>query len=178
MQRQQRAGNRAADNSGGKRRGHEGGDRPRPLARRKPARQIVDEPRKESRLGQTQEKPERVKAGGAADEHRRRRHQPPRNHDARNPPARADAGEDDIARNLEGHVAQEEDACTEPVGPRRKSERLIHLQRCEPDVDPIQVGDDIQKKEERNEPSLNPRRRGSEIVGGRHDAQYLIALAL
>jgi hypothetical protein len=25
---------------------------------------------------------------------------------------------------------------------------------------------------------LNPRRRGSEIVGGRHDAQYLIALAL
>ena len=175
VQRQQGARNRAADNPGDKRRGHERSDRPRPLARGKPACQIVDEARKESRLGKAQKKPERVKSGRAADEHRRRRHQPPRNHDAGDPPPRADAREDDVARNLEQHVAQKEDAGAEAVGPRGKSERLVHLQRGESDVDSVEVSDDVEKKEKGNQAAANPRRRGREIGSGRHDVQYLIA---
>ena len=178
VERQQRAGNRAADNSGDKSRGHERSDRSRPLARGKPACQIVDETRKEPRLGKAQKKPERVKSGRTADEHHRRRHQPPRNHDAGDPPPRADAREDDVARNLERHVAQKEDAGAEAVGPRGKPERLIHLQRGESDVDSVEVGDDVEKKEKGNQAPANPRGRGCKIGRGRHNLQYLMARAV
>src|SRR2546430_11718279 len=65
-----------------------------------------------------------------AHEHHRRRDEPPRDHDARDPPPRPDAREHEVARHLEQHVTNEEDPGAQTVRARaeaqvdRKSTRL------------------------------------------------------
>ena len=61
-------------------------------------------------------------------------------------PARAQ-----IAGHFEQEVAEEEDAGAAAVLERRQPERGVHLQRGEADVDAIEVGDEIQQCEKRNQ---------------------------
>jgi hypothetical protein len=108
-QRQQESRQRPPDHPRHDHRGHETGNRAGALVGGKPAREAIDDAGEETGFGRTQRKAQRVKRGGAVDEHHRRGHEAPRDHDPRDPEPRADAREDDVARNLEQGVAQTED---------------------------------------------------------------------
>src|ERR1043165_2648271 len=80
------------------------------------------------------------------------RHRAPRDEYARNPQASAEASERHVARNFEQEVADEKHA-------RRESERLaaerqlrVHLQSRVADVRAIDVRDDVENEDERNDP--------------------------
>src|SRR5207244_4204375 len=90
-------------------------------------------------------------------------------HDARHPDARADPVHDEIARDLEEEVADEEDAGAEPVDGVAEPESLAHLERREADVDAVEVGDHIEQEHERDEPAahLAEDGRGKRRVVGR-----------
>ena len=163
VHRQQRARHRPADDAGGQRRRHERGNRPGTLARGKPLREVIDDAREEAGLGRAKQKAHHVETGGALHEHHARRHEAPRDHDARDPQPRADAGEDDVARHLEQRVADEEDAGAEPVGRRREIERGVHLQRREADVDAIEIGDDVEQEQEGHEPAAHLRQHDGDV---------------
>ena len=163
VHRQQRARHRPADDAGGQRRRHERGNRARALARGKPLRQVIDDAREEAGLGGAEQKAQHVETGGALHEHHAGRHEAPRDHDARDPQPGADAGEDDVARNLEQRVADEENAGAEPVGRRRETERGVHLQRREADVDAIEIRDDVEQEQEGDEPAAHLRQHDGDV---------------
>jgi hypothetical protein len=75
----------------------------------------------------------------------------PRDHDARDPQPRADALHDEIARNLEEDVADEEHAGAEPVDHVAETEIGLHLQRRIADVDPVEIVDDVAGEQIRNQ---------------------------
>src|SRR3989449_7381419 len=102
-------------------------------------------------FGGAEQEAQRVEARRPAHEHHGGRDKAPRDHDPRDPPPRADAREDHVARHLEQPIAQKEDAGAKAVDSRREAERLIHLQRREADVDPIEIRDDVQEEEKRNQ---------------------------
>ena len=77
--------------------------------------------------------------------------QTPADHDAGDPAPRSDAREDQVAGDFEKRVAEEENAGAEAVGHVRESERGVHLQRCEADVDAIEVRHDVEQEEERDQ---------------------------
>ena len=98
----------------------------------------------------------------------------PRDQNARDPDTRADPVEHEIAWNLEDEVAEEEDPDGKAVLRARDPEILVHRQRREPDVDPIQEGDGVQEKNERQNVEANladgrGREAGFRAIGdGRH----------
>src|SRR5277367_4172177 len=90
--------------------------------------------RKEPGLGQAEQRPEDVegglgaksgRAGDAGDERHQRRNNAPADHDARDPPARAEAVEQEIRRQLEQEVREKEDTGAEAEHGRREPERLV-----------------------------------------------------
>ena len=84
--------------------------------------------------------------GGAAGD------QAPGEHDPRDPFARPDPFQEQVRRDLEEEVGQEEDAGGEAVRRGGEVQVLVHGQRGEADVDPIQVGDEITDDQEWHEP--------------------------
>ncbi len=95
---------------------HEERDDVRPVRARIPLRQVPDDAGEEAGLGDAQQEAEDVEAGRAVDEHRRRRHQPPHDHDPGDPQPRADAAHQQVAGHLEEEVADEEDPRADAVG--------------------------------------------------------------
>src|SRR5262249_36202987 len=82
--------------------------------------------------------------------HARHRHrdESPADHDPRDPEARAHAFEDQVARHLEGEVAEEEDPRAEAVDGLAEAEVLLHLERGEADVHAVEEGDDVEQQGE------------------------------
>src|SRR5207244_2456356 len=70
---------------------------------------------------------------------------------ARDPEARAHFGEDEIARDLEQKIADEEDAGAETVHVARETERRVHLERGKTDVHPIEIRDEVHEGEKWDE---------------------------
>ena len=120
--------------------------------RRKPVRQIENDAREETCFRSAKKKSRGVKRRRAPHEHRRRRDQAPGDHDPGDPDARADARQDDVARDLEGDVAEKEDAGAEAERAAGKSQRGVHLERREPDVDAIEIRDDVEQEKKRDQP--------------------------
>ncbi len=151
VEREQRLGHRRTDQHGHRRGGHEQGAGLRALDRRNPIGQVQHHSRKEPRLRDAEQDAHRVEAPLPDDEHHRHGHEPPDNHDSRDPHARPDAFENEIARDFEEAVAQKKQAAAKPIGPVAQSEVALKLGLREPDVDPIDVGDDIAEEHERHE---------------------------
>ena len=58
-----------------------------------------------------------------------------------------------VGWDLEDDIRQEEDACSQAIGRRGQSEILIHRQRCEADIHPVEISDEVtddQKGDEAN----------------------------
>jgi hypothetical protein len=107
--------------------------------------------------GDAEDDPRRVERRDVRDEHRRHRHEPPHDHDPRDPQPRAHALEQQVARNLEDAVAEEEQSGADPV--RGVAQMQVALQRVrgEPDVDAVDVGDDVADEGEGDEPPRDAR---------------------
>src|SRR5207237_1665704 len=112
--------------------------------------EVEDHAGEEARLRDAQQEAEEIEAPRAADEHHRRRDQAPGDHDARDPEARTQALEQQVARHLEEEVTDEEDAGTAAIDPVVEAEICPHLERCEADIDAVEVGDDVEHEHERD----------------------------
>ena len=165
VERQERAGQRRANHARQRRCGHEQGHRARPLGSREPLRQVEEKTGEESGLGRPEDEPQRVEAPRAADEHHRRRRDPPRDHDARDPEPDADAHQQQIAGDLEDRVGNEKQPGAEAVHSGAEAEIAVHRQRREADVDPIEIGDDVEREHERQQPPARlAERRAADVV--------------
>jgi hypothetical protein len=91
VQLEQRAGHRSADQGRERHRRHEQGDDARPLPRRKPISEIEDDAGEEARFRDAQEKAHQIETGRAADQGHSSGDDPPADHDARDPDARAES---------------------------------------------------------------------------------------
>ncbi len=84
-----------------------------------------------------------MNVGASRYEHRRHRHQAPADHDAGDPAPGAHALEDQVARNFEQAIAEEEQAGGQAVAGSAETEFALELRRDKADVDAIDVGDDV-----------------------------------
>ena len=69
---------------------------------------------------------------------------------------RADALQREIARHLDQEVGDEEQARRKAEHRRREPEILVHLQRGEADVYPVEQGEEVADHQERHEPEDDP----------------------
>src|SRR5437899_2132929 len=139
-----------------RRRRHESSHRPRPRPCREPVFQIEDYARKESSLSRPQQKSQQVKAPRAANQHHRRRNHSPDHHQQRNPPPRPHALQRQIARDLKKEVPRKKHSCAKPIDGVGERQLLPHLQRRKPDINPVQIGNDVEQKQKRHEPPSEP----------------------
>ena len=92
-----------------------------------------------------------MEARRAGDEAHGGRHQAPADHDARDPDARAEFMQSEIAWNLEEDVADEKDAGAEAENLRREAEIFVHGKRGEADIDAVEEIDRVAQDEERDQ---------------------------
>ena len=118
----------------------------------KPGAEVERHAREEAGFGHAEQQPQHVEAVRADREARRRRHQAPRDHDPRQPDARADTIQRQVAGDLEQAVADEEHAGAEAELRRRQPDRLVHRQRGEADVVAIEVVEDVADDQDRHQP--------------------------
>ena len=88
----------------------EPGQHPRAVLRRKPGGEEKRHAGKESGFGEAEQKPRAIEAVRPDHEGVQRRHQPPADHDPRQPAPRAEPVEHQIAGDLEHRIAEEENA--------------------------------------------------------------------
>ena len=146
------AGDRIAEDVRNRDREHEASDDAGPLRRRKPRRQIVDDPGEEARLRDAEEDPGAVVAPWPGDEGREHRHKPPGHHDPGDPGPGPEATQQQIARHLEEEIADVEEAVAEIDDGIGEREVFGHLQPREADVRAVDDVEDIEEREERHEP--------------------------
>ena len=151
-----RARQRSADHPGDGRAGHEERHGAGALAGREPLGQVVDDAGEEARLGGAEQEAEHVEGRGVLHEGHRRRHQPPGQHDPGNPHAGADAGQHQVAGHFEQRVGHEEDARAQAVDRGAEAEVAVHVEGGEADVDPVEVGDDVEQEEEGDQAPADP----------------------
>ena len=150
------AGDRRADGVGDRDRRHEEPDRARPLPRREPVRQVQDHAREEARLGGAEQEAHDVEARRPLHERGAGGDDPPGEHDPRDPLARAELVQREVARDLEEEVRDEEDARAEAVDRAGEAEVGLELVLGERDVHPVEVGDDVEDQERRHQPRGDP----------------------
>ncbi len=74
--------------------------------------------------------------------------------------SRAKASQREIARHLEKEISSEENSGTQAIDFVAESQLSFHLEGGKSDIDAIQVGDDVEKKQERQQP---PRKLGDDV---------------
>src|SRR5262249_5166333 len=99
----------------------------------------------------------------------------PAHEDPSDPDPGADPVEQEVARNLEQAVAEEEDADEESERLARDPELAVHRERREADVDPIEKRNDVQREEHRQEPGSNEANRLWGDLDGRCGADRRLA---
>ena len=107
-----------------------------------------------------------VEAQRALHEHRAGRDDPPGDHDARDPLARAEPVQREVAGDLEEEVGDEEHAGAEAVDGAREAEVGLELVLGEGDVHPVQVGDDVEAQQDGHESGGDPAHRPGLQFGG------------
>jgi hypothetical protein len=93
-----------------------------------------------------------IKHGGRGDEHREAGNDAPRDHDPRDPDARADLVQDDVAGDFEDEITEEKDARAEAIDGIAQAEIGGHLQLREAHVYSIQICHHITKQQQWREP--------------------------
>src|SRR3569833_572172 len=149
---EQQAGDRRADH-GRDRHGHrKGGKEAGTVLRGIPVGQIQDDAGKESGFGDAEQEAQDVEAPFAGDERHRARDDAPGHHDARDPAAGAEFLQRQVARHLEDEIADEEDAGSPGEDQGRELQLRVHGQRGKAEIDAVQIGEEVRKHQERNQP--------------------------
>ena len=165
VERQQRLRHRRADEHRHGRRGHEERPRLRALRRRYPVGQVQHHPGEEPGLGDAEQDAHGVEAPLPDHEHHRHRHEAPPDHDPRDPDPRSHPVQDQVARDLEQAVAEEEQPAAEAVGRVAQVQVALQLGRRESDVHAVDVGDDVADEDEGDEATDNARNRRAALLG-------------
>lgn len=171
---EQRAADGATKHTGERDGDHEPSRRAGAHVRRKPLAQVVHDPWKKARFRNAEDEAEHVELDRCAHERHGDGDHAPREHDARDPPPRPHAREQQIARHLEQRVADEEDAGAEAERLGAEAEVAVHLERREPDVRAVEEVEDVEDEQERHEPPRDGAHRlalerGVAAVAGRAD---------
>src|SRR6267154_4319855 len=131
------------------------------MALREPIGEIEHDAGEESRLGNAQDEPQRVKAQRPLYERAGGRDCAPAAEDDEYPAPRAHALEHEIRRHLEDQIADEEQARAEAEDRGREREILVHGERGEADIQPVDDADEIEQRHQRYEP---PRGLGEDLL--------------
>ena len=149
---QEQGGERRAEHRRAGDRGHEQADDASTIERREPQGQVEDDTGEEAGFRSTQEQAHDVEAVFAANEGHRAGQDAPGEHDAGDPPTRAEAFQEKIGRHLEQEIAEEEDAGAKAIGGGRDVQILPHGQCGEADIGPVKIGDEVTDDQKRDEP--------------------------
>jgi hypothetical protein len=94
------------------------------------------------------------------------RNDSPRDHERRYPAARPNSLQNHVAGQLEHNVSGKEHSRGKPVTRIAQTESRLNLKRRETNIDSIQVGDYVKKKQKGNEPPCDLGDDGSIQVNG------------
>jgi len=119
--------------------------------RREPVGDVEDHAREEAGFRDAEQEAEHQERRRPGDQRAGRRHKPPADHDPRDPRARAEPLQREVARHFEEEIAEKENPGAEPVGLGVDADRLVHLQRSKSDVDPVDVANDIGGEQKRHQ---------------------------
>ena len=149
---QQINGEGRADESGDGGGGHKASDGAGALRARKPVGEIEDDAREESGLGCSQEEAEEIETGGRIDEGHAGRYDSPGNHDDGDPATRPETQENEVGRDFEESVADEEKSSANAVNRAREAELPLHGKCGEAEIHAVKIRTDIEQEEKWNEP--------------------------
>ena len=139
----------------------------RPVSLREPARDQVDHAWKEARLADSEQDARHHQGGAVPDEGGGGGDDPPADHDPPHPYPRPDPVQDEVARDLEDHVAGEEDPRRQAEQGGRDREVLGQLRLGERDVHAIGVRDHVHHDQDRQQAPEGERDRPpSRVVQG------------
>jgi len=110
---------------------------------REPGGEIVGDADEVARFGGAQQQACGIKAAGSDDEGGRGRDNAPGNHDAREPPPRADAVEHQVARDFEQAIGDEQEAGTQAELARGQPNVTVHGQGGKTDDCAVEIVEEI-----------------------------------
>ena len=122
---------------------------------REPVGEIEHDAGKEARLGDPEQKADDAKTCRSGDQRGQTGEQAPGNHNAGDPEARAHLLQNHVAGHLKDEIAPVEGAESEPIGGGGDAEIVTHRQRCETDIDPVDVGQKIAQDRERQQADID-----------------------
>src|SRR5215831_7078475 len=70
-------------------------------------------------------------------------------HNARDPDSRPHFLQDDVARHLKQEISKEEDSCAPAEDVGTEPQILVHRQRRETDIGPVDISDEVDDDDER-----------------------------
>jgi len=129
----------------------------------KPVGKVEDHTGEKAGFGNAEQQTRYVELNWGVDESGERRDDAPSDDDAADPDACANLMQNDVARNLEGEVAEEKYAGPDAVDAVTELEVAHHLQFGEADVDAVDVGDDVSGEQDRHKAPRDP---AVEMVAG------------
>src|SRR5258708_33628181 len=121
------------------------------MCRGKPFSEVVNDSRKKSCFSDAEEKSKCVEVNRCPHEAHRRCDDSPRDDDSRDPASRANANQNEIARNLEDGVAEKKYSGTQAECCRAELQVAVHLQTCERDIRAVEKIEEVENEQERDE---------------------------
>src|SRR5258707_13920806 len=116
------------------------------MCRREPFSEVVNDSRKETCFSDAEEKSKCVEVNRCSHEHHRRCDDSPRYHDPRDPPSRANANQNEIARYLEDRVTKKEYSGAQAESGRAEFQVAVHLQTRECDIRAVEKVEEVENK--------------------------------
>ncbi|MND73681.1 hypothetical protein D3C80_652610 [compost metagenome] len=110
---------------------------------RKPQRQVIENTRGKASFHRPDNETQRVELPFSGDEGHHRRGQPPGDHDAGNPAARADLVQHQVAGHFEQHIANHEQAGAQAIGGIAEAQVSLQLELGKTDVDAVEKGEQV-----------------------------------
>ena len=155
IQRQYRLGDQRARHDRKGRRQDQQGQHPHAIAAGKPLRADVQQPRVKPSLAHAQDEAHQIERLRPGDQGIAQRSQRPADHDDGNPYPRTDARQDQVRRHAEGDIARKEQPRCQAILRGRQPQRLVHGQRREADIHPVDIGGEIGSEQKRQDPPGN-----------------------
>ncbi len=155
VQSQQSGRHRRADRHRERQRHHETRHDAGAMPIREPIGEEQDHARKQSGLGEAEQKTHDQKTPRPDAKRSGARQHAPAHHDAGDPHPRADLFQDNVARYFEQEIAPEESPRRHAVGGGVEAQILVHGQRGKADIDAVEIAEKISKNGERQQPPID-----------------------
>src|SRR5579883_2048190 len=159
MKAQQQIRKRSAHNSGYGCCRHEASQRPRFELFWKPGREVQDDSGKETGFRGAEQETQRIKFRRRARKRHAGRDESPRHHQNADPPTRANAHQNEVARYLENGIAEEEETCACAVDRIAEVQLATNKKSSVPNVNAVEICKNIQDEQKGNEPARDTRQR-------------------